>query len=910
MSDQAANNERFRAWVSATSDVVYRLSADWEVMYELDGRGFLKSTTEPVSDWRYRNVHLGDLDMVDAAIARAIETKSMFELEHRVCRADGSTGWTVSRAVPILDGAGQILEWFGAATDISSRKEAEEKLQAAKDEAVRQQQVYETVTANTPDLVYVFELDYTFSYANKALLEMWGKSWENAVGKSLLENGYEPWHAEMHEREIDLIVATGKPVRGEVAFPHAVLGKRVYDYILTPVFDSSGKVIAVSGITRDVTERKAQELEKQKLSDDLTAINEEMTATNEELAASNEELLATKDLLGGALEKLLRSETKLRYLIANAPVAIGLLQGRGMVVETANQRILEIWGKDESVVGKPLVEALPELIGQGFLEILDEVYTTGVAYVAREEYTILGGREWFLSFVYQPILGDDGQVVQILITATDVTELVRSRHKFEEAEVSLRLAIEAADFGTWWINSETREFITSDRTKYLFGYHPSDQMTIEDAIRQISPEYRQYVSGKLEDAIYAGGHYDVTYPVIGFHDQKLRWLRAIGDLKKDPSAEFSAFTGVVMDITDAYLAAEKVERAEQSLRMAIDAAGLGSFYINLTDRIFVTSLQLKEFFGFLSEEELSYQTAIGQIHEQYRQQVANLVEESMITGKRFEMEYPVSGYHDGKVRWVRTVGAVHQGNGFNRYFTGVMHEITEYKMDEIRKNDFIGMVSHELKTPLTSLNGYLQLMERNAKKKGDKFVTSTSGNALKQVKKMSVLINGFLNVSRLESGKIVLDRSEFDLKELIIETVEEMQNLESGSRISFEGCGELLVFADRNKIGNVVSNFLTNAIKYSAIGTPIEINCGWFGEMARVSVADKGRGIKEKDLEQIFERYYRVEDTNNISGFGIGLYLSAEIIQRHGGRIWAESEFGNGSVFSFELPVSNNHRPE
>lgn len=395
MSEQAANNERFSALVSATSDVVYRLSADWEVMYELDGRGFLKSTSAPITGWKNINVYAGDMEMVDAAIAKAIATKSMFELEHRMKRADGSIGWTVSRAVPILNENGEIAEWFGAASDISARKEAEELLQESKDEAVRLQQVYETVTSNTPDLVYVLELDYRISYANPALLSMWGKRWDEAIGKTFLENGYEPWHAEMHEREIDQVVAAGKEIRGEVAFEHRVLGKRTYDYIYSPVFGSSGKVVSISGIARDITDRKFQEVEKQKLSDNLAAINEEMVATNEELTASNENLLSTRDLLGGALEKLLRSETRLRYLIANAPVAIGLLRGREMVVETANQRILEIWGKDESVVGKPLVEALPELIGQGFLELLDKVYLTGIAYVAKEEYAVLGGREWF-----------------------------------------------------------------------------------------------------------------------------------------------------------------------------------------------------------------------------------------------------------------------------------------------------------------------------------------------------------------------------------------------------------------------------------------------------------------------------------------------------------------------------------
>jgi len=102
----------------------------------------------------------------------------------------------------------------------------------------QQKRTYETITSATPDLMYIFDLEYKFTYANTALLNMWGKTWEEAIGKGLIENGYEKWHAEMHEREIDSVAATGNAVRGEVAFPHATLGRRLYDYILNPVFDA------------------------------------------------------------------------------------------------------------------------------------------------------------------------------------------------------------------------------------------------------------------------------------------------------------------------------------------------------------------------------------------------------------------------------------------------------------------------------------------------------------------------------------------------------------------------------------------------------------------------------------------------------------------------------------------------
>ena len=114
--------------------------------------------------------------------------------------------------------------------------------------------ICEAIIQSIPDLIYVFDLNYRFTYANEALLKMWGRTWDESIGKSLLQLGYQPWHAEMHEREIDQIIATKKSIRGEVSFPHATLGKRIYDYILFPVIDKDGKVEAIAGTTRDITQ--------------------------------------------------------------------------------------------------------------------------------------------------------------------------------------------------------------------------------------------------------------------------------------------------------------------------------------------------------------------------------------------------------------------------------------------------------------------------------------------------------------------------------------------------------------------------------------------------------------------------------------------------------------------------------
>ena len=226
-------------------------------------------------------------------------------------------------------------------------------------------------------------------------------------------------------------------------------------------------------------------------------------------------------------------------------------------------------------------------------------------------------------------------------------------------------------------------------------------------------------------------------------------------------------------------------------------------------------------------------------------------------------------------------------------------------LEELRKNDFIGMISHELKTPLTSLSGYIQLLQTKAKT-DDKFTSLALGKSGLQVKKMITMITGFLNVSRLESGKIVLHKQTFRLDELIENVIEDISLTELGHVIINEPCVPIYVDADLDKIGNVISNLVSNAIKYSPNGTDIRIHCTSTEGMVQVSVEDKGMGIAPADLEHLFERYYRVEGehTQLISGFGIGLYLCAEIVGIHKGRIWAESTVGQGSTFHFSLPLA------
>ena len=247
----AESEKRFRALVRASADIVYRMSSDFSELRQLEGRLFVTASPSPNRHWIEEYVHPDDRERARDAIRDALARKGMFEIEYRVYRADGTIGWAHSRAVPMFGTDGEITEWIGMASDVTERKAAQTAL-------ADQRRMYEAILTNTPDLAYVWDLSHRFIYANEGLLRMWGKTLDEAIGKNCLELGYEPWHAAMHDREIDQIVATRQPVRGEVPF-NGAFGRRVYDYLLVPVLGSNGEVEAVAGTTRDVTERKQLE---------------------------------------------------------------------------------------------------------------------------------------------------------------------------------------------------------------------------------------------------------------------------------------------------------------------------------------------------------------------------------------------------------------------------------------------------------------------------------------------------------------------------------------------------------------------------------------------------------------------------------------------------------------------------
>lgn len=396
----------------------------------------------------------------------------------------------------------------------------------------------------------------------------------------------------------------------------------------------------------------------------------------------------------------------------------------------------------------------------------------------------------------------------------------------------------------------------------------------------------------LKDGVSYNGYYNVTFR---------------------PLFENGKITGIiqsVVEVTEQVVARNQLSRAYEQARLSKEAAELGTFDMDLEKETMEWDARCRLLFGISHNKTVTYEKDfLAGLHPEDRERVIAVIDNvfiKSISNGVYDVEYRTIGVEDLQLRWVRAKGQAYFDKDDRPVrFIGSVLDITEQKQDEQRKNDFIGMVSHELKTPLTSLKALLQVAHAKLKNSDDLFLKSAMDKANRQVKKMGNMINGFLNISRLESGKLHLSLDRFDLDQLLAEVILETKITATKHQIELLNCKSLNVYADKEKISHVVSNLLSNAIKYSPQGLNIEVRCEVVGSNAQVSVKDEGMGIEENDRKYLFNRYYRIESdqTQHISGFGIGLYLSAEIIQAHHGQVWVDSEPGKGSTFYFSLPI-------
>jgi signal transduction histidine kinase len=631
------------------------------------------------------------------------------------------------------------------------------------------------------------------------------------------------------------------------------------------------------------------------------------------------------------------NEQRLKNMVMSAPMGMAVLQGRALVIEIANKPILDFWSRTPGdVLNKPLLEALPELITQPFPAMLQNVFDTAkplaISEIGVDVAAENGTRKIYADFTYNPLFDLDGNVEAIMVTIINITEVVEARklltsinHEMAETQDTLKIIIaelansearfrgvfERAPLGMALLSGE--KHLIEFANEYMLRFWGKGPEIIGLPREEAIPELKEQRFSDLIHKVYESG---VAYKG---HEQKAVTIQH-GQLKegfynfvyeplKDENGVTTNILIIADDVTEKVYTRKQANRVSEMLNMAVESAELGTWFYDVESQEFVPSLKLKSLFGYEAGADMPYKQAITHISPEYQEQVISAITTALRNGESYDLEFPVLNPGESVARWLRATGNMYKpGQGKASYYSGILMDVTARKLDDQRKNDFIAMVSHELKTPLTSLKAYIQILNSKAQHNQDMYAVGALNKAETQINKMNTLVKSFLDVARLEAGMINLNIEPFDLTELITEVMAEAQDIIQSHDLIFNPCPDLMVCADKDKIAQVVTNFLSNAVKYSIRGKNIVISCRQVEDMIQVSVSDEGIGIKAQEIDKLFNRFYRIEsqETHTISGFGIGLYLCAEIIQRHHGKIWVDSEVGVGSTFHFSIPISFN----
>lgn len=637
--------------------------------------------------------------------------------------------------------------------------------------------------------------------------------------------------------------------------------------------------------------------------------------------------------------------------LASSPSPTAIYSGENMIIRFANEGMLAVWGKDASVIGKPLIEAIPELEGQPFLELLQEVWRTGKTYSvsAAPVKLIKNGKETldYFDYEYRALVDENNKTWCILNTALEVTsrrefleqiklkeereqtlneemaatleeltstneELNRYIKQLADSREYIRTIIEQAPVGIAMLKGPEHHIeIANSAILKIWGREESE--VIGYPHESARPEMREQPVNNWLKHVYQSGEPKInTEFTVKLLDKAGLREAIVNSIYQPIFSHDGSISGVLIileEITQQVMLRKKNEKDQQMLNLAVDAGELATFYYQTETNLFSGNTLLKKWFGLSSDENMDLSLAIAVILPEDRDRVSLAIEHvlSKDSDGHYFIEYRIQNNVDKKIRLLQANGRVfydRKGNPLS--LNGTLRDITEQKKEEQRKDDFIGMVSHELKTPLTSLKAYLQILQRMDLPTKDPMSQNMLGKSVKQVQYMNSMINGFLNVSRLDSGQLHLIKTVFDFQSLFAEIEDEVLSTIKTHHFLFKAPGKIMIHADREKIAQVLHNLVGNAVKYSPLRSTIKVDFSTNDNSLKVNVQDLGKGIAEEDQQRIFERYYRVKETSGgvISGFGIGLYLCREIIELHDGTIQVQSVKDEGSIFSFTLPFN------
>lgn len=606
------------------------------------------------------------------------------------------------------------------------------------------------------------------------------------------------------------------------------------------------------------------------------------------------------------------SQESLALLLTQAPVAMSMLMGDEMIIRVANPQMLQLWGKPAQIIGSKLIDALPELNGQPFMEILSNVKMSGKPYKGYKEQCFLvrnGQREeCYFDFNYAPIYNDEEtEILGVSVVATEVTDQVAAEKKLAETEYTFENLIRESDYSIALykgkdliIDIANRSMLkTWGKSEKVIGQKLEEALPelqgqpFIDILKNIFETKKTYAATEDEVLLERNGELQTGY--FNFSYKPL--INEKGDVY--------AILNFAIDVTEAVLTKQQLKQNEAKYRNLADSLPIIVWTADKDGNIDYYNKRWYDYTGFEGVDSRESATA-KILHPDDQKRAQELWKTSKINKSNYEIEYQFRDRSaEEAYRWFlgRAIPVKDENEEVIQWI-GTCTDINDFKQFQQQKDNFLGIASHELKTPLTSLKLYSQFLEKNLRKQNDNHNADVALKMDDQINKLTGLVNDLLDVTKIQNGKILLNKSDFDFDELVQDIITEQQ-MSTNHKIVVEP--EIIgnVYGDRHRISQVMSNLIGNAIKYSPNADKILITTRLTDEgCVLFSVRDFGIGIPEDKKDKVFEQYYRVSGSkeHTFPGLGLGLYISSEIIKRSGGRIFVNSIEGKGSEFCFEIP--------
>lgn len=799
-------------------------------------------------------------------------------------------------------------EYFGTIQDIS--KEMEDRMRLEQSEFR-----FRSIIKEAPIATCLFVgREMRIEVANDIMLGFWGRD-KSVIGMPLSE-ALPELQGQPFLDLLDNVFSTGiahsENDAEALLLQNGELGTFYFNYTYKPLRDANGQVYAIMNMAIEVTEK---------------VINERLKRLN---------------------------ETRFSTIIDQSPMGIGLLKGKDMVIEAGNDIIFELWGKTRNTIGMPLIEAIPELEGQGFLQLLEEVYLTGNPYhgydtLAKLEYNGVIADRYF-DFSYSPLRDEDSSIAGVLVMANDVTPRRNNMIKLAESESKFRTVLNSAPAAMavfkgkdLIIDVANRAFLsTVDRDENIIGQKLMD--AIPEIIGQKSVDLMQQVfeTGKsvhsyarqveiMRRGQLSSSYYNVSYSPIF-----------------DINGNVEAVLDVAIDVTETIKARQAIEEAETALRGAIELAELGTWNLNPITNMIEYSERISEWFGLEEGNVTTLDNVFEAIHPKDRFRVEQAVQVSVAQGGNgtYDEEYTVVNRITGRERILHAQGKTFfSPDGTPYLMTGTAQDITGHRQIQMAlKNEvkarteelertlneleeanarlissneelaqYAYVASHDLQEPLRKISMFSKLLREKDEEGRFDMIT---GKIVQSSDRMSQLIRDLLEFSRLlkkDSGFVVgdLNRIVNAVKhdfELLIE--EKMAEVKIDILPEIE-CVPL-------QMNQLFYNLISNALKFTEAGTDpkITITCEVISQNEaerylqivhdssyyRITVRDNGIGIDEKYSKQIFEVFKRLHGRDEYSGSGIGLAICRRIVANHKGAIYIDSTPGKGTAFHIILP--------